>query len=74
MCVGGGGVGFGFNGFVIKVQPFLMDGHYRTDITSGARPLEIGLNRATNVMYGSVQWSEDTRHCTASPLGQHQPY
>jgi hypothetical protein len=27
--------GFGSNGFVTKVQPFLMIGHYRTDITTG---------------------------------------
>jgi hypothetical protein len=26
--------GFGSNGFVTKAQPFLMDGHYRTDIIS----------------------------------------
>jgi hypothetical protein len=30
------GVGsFGSNGFVIKTQPFPMDGHYRMDIISG---------------------------------------
>jgi hypothetical protein len=27
--------GFGFNGFMTKVQPFPMDGHYRMDIISG---------------------------------------
>jgi hypothetical protein len=27
-------VGFGSNDFVTKVQPFSMDGHYRTDIIS----------------------------------------
>jgi hypothetical protein len=27
--------GFGSNGFVIKTQPFPMDGHYRTDVISG---------------------------------------
>jgi hypothetical protein len=27
--------GFGSNGFVTKVQLFLMDGHYKTDIISG---------------------------------------
>jgi hypothetical protein len=31
VCVWGG---FGSNGFVIKMQPFPMDGHYRTDIIS----------------------------------------
>jgi hypothetical protein len=28
-------VGFGSNGFVTKMQPFPIDGHYRTDIISG---------------------------------------
>ena len=28
-------VGFGSNGFVIKTQPFPMDGHYRMDVISG---------------------------------------
>ena len=32
MCVWGG---FGSNGFVTKMQPFPMDGHYRMDINSG---------------------------------------
>ena len=32
MCVCGG---FGSNGFVTKVQPFLMGDHYRMDIISG---------------------------------------
>jgi hypothetical protein len=27
--------GFGSNGFVIKMQPFPIDGHYRTDVISG---------------------------------------
>jgi hypothetical protein len=36
VCVGGGGgVGFGSNGFVTKMQPLLMDGHYRTNVISG---------------------------------------
>jgi hypothetical protein len=30
-----GGGGFGSNGFVTKMQPFPMDGHYRTDVISG---------------------------------------
>jgi hypothetical protein len=34
VCVGGGG-GFGSNGFVTKMQPFPMDGHYRIDVISG---------------------------------------
>ena len=28
-------VGFGSNGFVTEVQPFPMDGHYRTGIITG---------------------------------------
>jgi hypothetical protein len=34
VCVEGGGGGFGSNGFVTKMQPFLMDGHYRMNIIS----------------------------------------
>jgi hypothetical protein len=29
-----GGGGFGSNGFVTKMQPFPIDGHYRTDVIS----------------------------------------
>ena len=32
VCVGGRG--FGSNGFVTKMQPFPMDGHYKTNIIS----------------------------------------
>ena len=32
VCVYGG---FGSNDFVTKMQPFLMDGHYRTNVISG---------------------------------------
>jgi hypothetical protein len=32
VCGGGGGGGFGSNGFVTKMQPFLMDGHYRMNV------------------------------------------
>jgi hypothetical protein len=35
MCVCVGGGGFRSNGFVIKMQPFPMDGHYRTDVING---------------------------------------
>ena len=37
--------GFGSNGFVTKTQPFLVDGHYRTDIISG-----VGHLRSDSVM------------------------
>jgi hypothetical protein len=37
--------GFGSNGFVTKVQPFLMNDHYRTDIISG-----VGYPRSDSVM------------------------
>jgi hypothetical protein len=37
--------GFGSNGFVTKVQPFPMDGPYRTDIISG-----VGHPRSDSVM------------------------
>jgi hypothetical protein len=30
-----GGGGFGSNGFVIKMQPFPVDGHYKMDVISG---------------------------------------
>jgi hypothetical protein len=48
VCVrggGGGGGSFGSNGFVTKVQPFPMDGHYRMDITSG-----VGHSRSDSVV------------------------
>jgi hypothetical protein len=32
---GGGGAGFGSNGFVTKMRPFPMDGHYMMDVISG---------------------------------------
>jgi hypothetical protein len=34
VCVWGGGGGFESNGFVTKMQPFPIDGHYRMDIIS----------------------------------------
>jgi hypothetical protein len=34
MCVCGGGGGIGSNGFVIRMQPFPIDGYYKTDIIS----------------------------------------
>ena len=37
--------GFGSNGFVTKMQAFLMDGHYRTDVISG-----VGHPRSDSVM------------------------
>jgi hypothetical protein len=37
--------GFGSNGFVTKVQPFPMDGHYKMDIISG-----VGHPRLDSVM------------------------
>jgi hypothetical protein len=42
MCVYGG---FGSNGLVTKVQPFLMDGHYRTNFIS-----DVGHPRSDSVM------------------------
>jgi hypothetical protein len=40
---GGGGSGFGSNGFVTKMQPFSMDGHYRTDVINGVGHLRSDL-------------------------------
>jgi hypothetical protein len=37
--------GFGFNGFMTKVQPFLIDGYYRTDIIS-----DVGHPRSDSVV------------------------
>jgi hypothetical protein len=47
VCVGGGwgGGDFGFNDFVTKAQPFLVDGHYRMDIISG-----VGYPRSDSVV------------------------
>jgi hypothetical protein len=36
---------FGSNGLVIKMQPFLMDNHYRTDIIIG-----IGYSRSNSIV------------------------
>jgi hypothetical protein len=44
MCGGRGG-GFGSNGFVTKVQPFPMNGHYKTYIISG-----VGYSRSDSVV------------------------
>jgi hypothetical protein len=41
VCVGG----FGSNGFMTKIQPFPMDGHYRTDIINS-----VGNPRSDSVM------------------------
>jgi hypothetical protein len=37
--------GFRFNGFVARVQSFIMVGHYRTDVISG-----VGHQRSDSVM------------------------
>jgi hypothetical protein len=66
-------VGFGSNGFMTKTQPFLMDGHHRTNIISGVghprSDFVVLLVLCTVVM----QWL-GFRHCTTGPLGQCQPY
>jgi hypothetical protein len=42
VCVWGGGRGsFRSNGFVIKIQPFPMDGHYRTYVINGVGHLRL---------------------------------
>jgi hypothetical protein len=38
VCVRGG---FGFNGFMTKVQLFPIDGHYKTDVISGVGHLRL---------------------------------
>jgi hypothetical protein len=43
MCVWRGRRGFGSNGFVIKMRPFSMDGHYMTDFISGVDYLRSNL-------------------------------
>jgi hypothetical protein len=42
---GGGGGGFGSNGFVTEMQLFPMDGHYRTNVIS-----DMGHPRSDSVM------------------------
>jgi hypothetical protein len=61
-------VGFGSNGFVTKTQPFLMDGHYRTNnISSVGHPRSDSV--VPLVLYTvAVQWLRH-RHCTTGPLG-----
>jgi hypothetical protein len=45
MCVWGGGGGFRSDGFVIKMQSFPMDGHFRTYVISG-----LGHSRSDSVV------------------------
>jgi hypothetical protein len=45
VCGGGGEGGFRSNGFVIKMQSFPMDGHYRTDVIN-----DVGHPRLDSVM------------------------
>jgi hypothetical protein len=58
MCVLYGG--FGSNGFVVKVQPFPMDDHYRTDIISSVGHLRSDLVVPLVLyMVGCNGWSTD---------------
>jgi hypothetical protein len=53
--------GFGSIGFVTIVKPSQWFCHYRTDVISWCGPLEVGLDRTTNVTYGMScnGWSTD---------------
>jgi hypothetical protein len=67
VCVWGVG-GFESNGFVTKVQPFPINGHYRTSIISG-----IGHSRSNSVMLlvlcmVAVQYPGH-QYCTTGPSG-----
>jgi hypothetical protein len=57
MCVCVLGGGFGSNGFVTKVQPFPMDGHYRTNINSGVGHLRSELIVSLVLCMVAVQYS-----------------
>jgi hypothetical protein len=46
--------GFGSIGFVTTCNHFQWFGYYKTNVISWCGPLEIGLDRATNVMYGML--------------------
>jgi hypothetical protein len=60
-------VGFGSNGFMNKVQPFPMNGHYKTDIISG-----VGHSRSDLfvmlVLYTVVMQWQRHQHCTTGLL------
>ena len=70
MCLCGG---FESNGFVTKVLPFPMDGHYRTNIISG-----VGHPRSDSVvllvLYTVVVQYLGHRYCATGPSGQRQSY
>jgi hypothetical protein len=59
-------VSFGSNGFMIKTQPFLIDGHYRKDIISG-----VGHPRSDSIMplvlcMVAVEWLGHRHYITGS--------
>jgi hypothetical protein len=73
VCVCGGGGVFGSIGFVTRMQPFSMDGHYRMDIISDVNHPSLGsvmLLVLHTVCYAMV----GHRHCTIGHSGQHQPF
>jgi hypothetical protein len=51
VCVCGG---FGSNGLVIKMQPFPMNGHYRTDVISGVGHPRLNSTVPANVTYSML--------------------
>jgi hypothetical protein len=66
-------VGFGSNGFVIKMQSFPMDGHCKMNIISGVGHPRLDSVMSLMLYMIAVQWLGH-RHCTTGPLGQRQPY
>jgi hypothetical protein len=61
-------VGFGSIGFMTKMQPFPIDGHYRMDIISGVGYPKSDLIMSLVLCMIAVQWLGH-RNCTTGPLG-----
>jgi hypothetical protein len=66
-------VGFGSNGFVIKAQPFPMDGHNRMNIISSVGHLRSDSFIPLVLCMVAVQYSGHW-YCTTGSSGQTQPY
>jgi hypothetical protein len=65
VCVCGG---FRFNGFVTKMQPFIIDGHYMTNIISAVGHSRLDFIVPLVLCTVAVQYPKH-QYCTTSPSG-----